>query len=81
MVPSNDPLIVDLSLKRTSQKAALGRQEFYAKLYEILCYLRFFHFALDGQKTELIFRCIDSQRGAALGRQKKFYAKLHNILC
>ena len=26
----------------TSQKAALGRQEFYAKLYEILCYLRFF---------------------------------------
>ena len=63
MVPSNDPLIVDLSLKRTSQKAALGRQEFYAKLYEILCYLRFFHFALDGQKTELILRCIDSQRG------------------
>ena len=44
MVPSNDPLIVDLSLKRTSQKAALGRQEFYAKLYEILCYLRFFPF-------------------------------------
>ena len=41
----------------------------------------FFHFALDGQKTELIFRCIDLQRGAALGRQKKFYAKLHNILC
>ena len=33
----------------------------------------FFHFALDGQKTELFFRCIDSQRGAALGRQK-FYA-------
>ncbi len=28
-----------------------------------------------------IFRCIDSQRGAALGRQKKFYAKLHKILC
>ena len=23
----------------------------------------FFHFALDGQKTELILRCIDSQRG------------------
>ena len=32
--------------------------------------LIFFHFALDGQKTELIFRCIDSQR--ALGRQKSF---------
>ena len=41
----------------------------------------FFHFTLDGQKTERIFRCIDSQRGAALGRQKMFYAKLHNILC
>ena len=48
---------------------------------EILCYLRFFHFALDGQKTELIFRCTDTQKGAALRRRKKFYAKLHNILC
>ena len=61
-----------------SQKAVPGRQEFYAKLHKILSW-RFFHVALDGPKTELIFRCIDSQMAAALGRQK-FYAKLHNIL-
>ena len=61
-----------------SQKAVPGRQEFYAKLHKILSW-RFFHVALDGPKTELIFRCIDSQMAAALGRQK-FDAKLHNIL-
>ena len=32
--------------------------------------ITFFHVTLDGQKSELIFRCIDSQR--ALGRQKSF---------
>ena len=43
------------------------------KFYAIV----FFHFALDGQKTELIYRCIDSQ---ALGRQNSIltsYIKIY----